>query len=200
MKLKLQLFMLVTTVLLLVACGKKSIVVLVPEPTGSVGRITVSNSAGFVEISKPNQATEIINENTAPSAPAEIKGEKINALFSEALAILPPNPIHFILFIEKDSTRVSPESLNQISEIIVIIKERASDHISVIGHTDTLGDEDYNQNLSFKRATAVKNLLIQQGIREDLIETTSHGKKNLLIKTQDNVAEVKNRRVEVVVR
>ena len=151
-------------------------------------------------MSMPNQATEIINENTAPGAPAEIKAETINALFSEALAILPPKPIHFILFFEKDSTRLSPESINQISSIIVVIRERASDHISVIGHTDTLGDENYNQNLSMRRAAVVKNLLIQQGIREDLIETTSHGKKNLLIKTQDNVAEAKNRRVEVVVR
>jgi outer membrane protein OmpA-like peptidoglycan-associated protein len=72
--------------------------------------------------------------------------------------------------------------------------------VGVIGHTDTLGDKLYNLNLSMRRAAAVRDLLVQNGVPAKHMETTSHGEKNLLIKTGDNVGEPKNRRVEVVVR
>ena len=72
--------------------------------------------------------------------------------------------------------------------------------ISVIGHTDTAGDKEYNFELSKRRAIAVKNLLVKQGVIKNFIKTTSHGEKNPLIKTGDNVIEPRNRRVEVIVR
>ena len=193
-------FILTVAVLVFAACGARNIVILVPDPDGKVGGIKVTNSAGSVEMDEPNRVTAIKNENTAPSAPTVITKEEIQALFSEALAIQPPPPIHFILFFEKDSTRLNSESLGQITNIVAAIRKRASIHVSVIGHTDTLGDKLYNQNLSARRATAVRDLLIQNGVVGDYIETTSHGDKNLLINTGDNVGEPKNRRVEIVVR
>jgi outer membrane protein OmpA-like peptidoglycan-associated protein len=197
---KLPFFSLMVVILFLAACSSNNMVVLVPDPDGTVGDIMVSNSAGRVEMNAPNRVTFIKDENTTPSAPADIKEEEIRALFSEALASQPPQPIHFVLYFEKDAPRLISDSINLIDGIIAAIRERVSSHISVIGHTDTLGDKLYNQKLSMLRAAAVRDLLIQKGIPEDHIETTSHGEKNLLIKTGDNVEEPKNRRVEVVVR
>jgi len=54
--------------------------------------------------------------------------------------------------------------------------------------------------LSNRRARAVTDLLIEKGIDKDQIETTSHGEENPIVKTEDNVSEPKNRRVEVFVR
>ncbi len=75
-----------------------------------------------------------------------------------------------------------------------------SPYISVIGHTDTAGDNQYNLRLSQNRALAVRRLLIHKGIIPAHIKSTSHGEENPLIKTADNVHEQRNRRVEVVVR
>jgi outer membrane protein OmpA-like peptidoglycan-associated protein len=197
---KLPFFILMAAVSVLAACSTKNLIVLVPDPDGTVGGVTVSNSAGRVEMNTPNRVTVVQDQNTTPSPPADIKEEEIRALFSDALAIQPPPPIHYVLYFEKDSSRLDSDSTNQIADIISAISERRSSHISVIGHTDTLGDKLYNQNLSMRRASAVRGLLIQKGVPEDHIETTSHGEKNLLIKTGDNVGEPKNRRVEVVVR
>lgn len=51
-----------------------------------------------------------------------------------------------------------------------------------------------------RRAQAVRKLLVDSGIADNIIDVSSHGEENLLIKTADNVANAQNRRVEVVVR
>jgi outer membrane protein OmpA-like peptidoglycan-associated protein len=185
---------------LIVACGPKNVVVLVPDPDGTVGQITVTNAAGSVEIDSANEATAIQDAQTPPSAPAPMKSKDIDNLFGEALAVQPQPPVHFILYFEKDSTRLRPASKGLLADVINTIQSRQSKHISVVGHSDTLGDKAYNLELSRRRAAAVKNLLVKQGIDAAFIETTSHGEENPLIKTADNVSNPKNRRVEVVIR
>ena len=182
------------------ACGPKNVVVLVPDPDGSVGSITVANDAGSVEIDTANESTTIRNAETAPSAPAEMGEKEIDNIFGQALAIQPQPPVHFILYFERNSTRLRPASLAMLPDVLSTIETRRSEHISVVGHSDTLGDKSYNLDLSKRRALAVKKLLVKRGVDEAFIETTSHGEENPLIKTADNVGNPKNRRVEVVVR
>lgn len=185
---------------LMTACSPKNVVVLVPDPDGSVGRITVANDAGSVEIDTANESTAIRDAKTAPSPPAEMEKKDIDQLFSEALAIQPQPPVHFILYFEKDSTQLRPSSVAMLTDILSTIQAGQSEHISVVGHSDTLGDKAYNLSLSMRRATAVKQRLVQKGIDEALIDITSHGEENPLVKTADNVSNPKNRRVEVVIR
>jgi outer membrane protein OmpA-like peptidoglycan-associated protein len=193
-------FILKAGVLLLAACGPGNLVVLIPDPDGAVGGVRVSNSAGSVEITAPHHAAVVKDETTAPSALADLSAEEVAKLFSEALAIRPMPPVHFLLYFELDSIELKPDSLNQIPDVMAAIRDRASRHISIVGHTDTLGEKIDNLDLSQRRALAVRDLLIRNGIPDRFIDTTSHGEKNLLIKTGDNVAEPRNRRVEVVVR
>jgi outer membrane protein OmpA-like peptidoglycan-associated protein len=182
------------------ACSPKNVIVLVPDPDGSVGRITVANDAGSVEIDAANESTAIRDAKTAPSPPAEMEKKDIDQLFSKALAIQPQPPVHFILYFEKDSTQLRPSSAAMLADILSTIQERQSEHLSVVGHSDTLGDKAYNLSLSMRRAAAVKKRLVQQGVDEALIDITSHGEENPLVKTADNVGNPKNRRVEVVIR
>jgi outer membrane protein OmpA-like peptidoglycan-associated protein len=182
------------------ACSPKNVVVLVPDPDGSVGSIMVANAAGSVEIDTANQSTAIRDAETAPSAPAEIAEKEIDNIFGDALAIQPQPPVHFILYFEKDSTRLRSSSLDMLPDVLATIRTRRSEHISVVGHSDTLGDKSYNLTLSNRRALAVKKLLMKKGVDEAFIETTSHGEENPLVKTADNVGNAKNRRVEVVIR
>lgn len=185
---------------LMTACSPKNVIVLVPDPDGSVGRITVANDAGSVEIDAANESTAIRDAKTAPSPPAEMEKKDIDQLFSKALAIQPQPPVHFILYFEKDSTQLRPSSAAMLADILSTIQERQSEHLSVVGHSDTLGDKAYNLSLSMRRAAAVKKRLVQQGVDEALIDITSHGEENPLVKTADNVGNPKNRRVEVVIR
>jgi len=195
-----QILLLLVLVLFVGNCAKRTMVVLVPDPDGKVGCITVSNLAGSVTVDTANQATIIKDQKTLPSAPKELEKQTISSVFSEVITIQLLPPVHFILYFQRNATTLTPASVKLIAEILSEIRERNSTDISVIGHSDTLGDKDYNFKLSKSRAIAISNLIVKQGVDQHFIRTTSHGEENPLIKTKDNVSEPKNRRVEVVVR
>jgi len=84
--------------------------------------------------------------------------------------------------------------------VFVTIRDRAPVDISVVGHTDTVGKDDYNSVLSLKRARAVASILRGKGVDPSVLDITSHGKRNPLVPTGDQVPEPRNRRVEITVR
>ena len=187
--------------LMITGCGGgRNLVVLVPDPDGSVGSITVSNEAGSTVLDAPNQATTIKDRKSKPEPPTIMKKEKIHSIFSKALAIQPTPPAHVILYFKTNSTELTPDSMKLLPHIFETVRRRNSLNISVVGHSDTAGSEAYNLKLSKQRALSVTGLLVEKGIPKENIETTSHGEKNPLIKTGDNVNEPRNRRVEVIIR
>ena len=80
------------------------------------------------------------------------------------------------------------------------IRDRVPVDISVVGHTDTVGEKEYNYALSLKRAKAVASILHEKGVDPSILDITSHGKDNPLVPTGDQVSEPRNRRVEITVR
>lgn len=66
------------------------------------------------------------------------------------------------------------------------------------GHTDTVGGVAYNQRLSERRARAVEDALVADGVPKDTIAARGVGKTDLMVPTADGVREPKNRRVEIV--
>jgi outer membrane protein OmpA-like peptidoglycan-associated protein len=108
--------------------------------------------------------------------------------------------VHYLLYFDSNSTQLTAESRRLIPEVIRTIRERNSNDVSVVGHSDTTGNREYNYRLSLMRAQAVRQLLVDAGIDPSSLEITSHGKDNPLIPTGDGVAEPRNRRVEITVR
>lgn len=184
----------------LVACSTGSTVVLVPDPDGSVGRITVANDAGTVVIDQANNATVVRDSKTPPTAVEEKTPAEIARLFGPVIAHQPLAPMHVVLQFRSDSVSLLPASIRQLPDIVAAIEARSPTRVSVVGHTDTMGDKRYNLDLSLRRAEAVKAMLVDRGVLETAIEVTSHGEENPVVKTADNVANAQNRRVEVVIR
>lgn len=187
-------------IVMLAACSHKNMVILIPDPDGAVGQITVSNAAGSVNIDQANQATIVKDAETAPDAPAQLEPNEVRKLFAGVLSAEPPPPVHFILHFQSDSVELLAEARQQLPEIVSEFQQRVPTRVSVVGHTDTLGDKAYNIDLSMRRALAVKKLLIEAGVDGAAIDVSSHGEENPLVKTADNVAKAENRRVEVIVR
>ncbi len=186
--------------LIISGCAPATTVVLLPDPDGKVGALTVSTDAGSVDIEQAGEATTVKSKSSLPSKPAIMSEEKIAATFGEVLASLPEPPVHFILYFMSGSTMLTKESSDLLPKILESVNKRKSQSISVVGHTDTAGNRQYNIRLSTKRAKAVSHLLIEKGVKKSYIKSTSHGEENPLIKTADNVNEPRNRRVEVIVR
>ena len=165
-------------------CAKKTMVVLIPDPDGTVGSITVTNQAGSVTMDQANQSTTIMNQEKEPSVPAKIDQSEIEGTFADAISIQPLPPVHFILYFKKGTSDLTQESVELIPNILAAIQERNSTDISVVGHTDTLGNKQYNLKLSKRRAAMVSDQLIQKGVEQDHLQVTSHGEENPLIETE----------------
>jgi outer membrane protein OmpA-like peptidoglycan-associated protein len=71
--------------------------------------------------------------------------------------------------------------------------------LEVEGHTDSVGGEEYNQHLSENRASAVRDYLIQQGVKSDTIIARGFGESQPAVSNDTASGKQQNRRVELIV-
>jgi len=178
----------------------QALIALLPDPeSGVTGRAIVTNEYGSVNLAAPRAATEVRSDR-APGAVQTIDQDEVSKLFETALAALPPEPKHFTLYFKFESDELTDESAGKVADILIAVKRLAVPEVVVVGHTDTLGDATTNTALGLKRAMSVRNVLLKAGITAGMIEVTSHGEADPLVKTRDNVSEPRNRRVEISVK
>lgn len=184
----------------IVGCATgKTVVVLLPDPDGQVGEIEISNKEGTRNINQVGYAVSVTSGN-APQPAVKMSEKEIKRIFAKALVAEPAPPARYILYFFWDSIELKPDSRETIKEIITEIEKRVSSDIEVIGHTDRSGTDEFNMELSRRRAERVRNLLVAADIAPAAIRAAFHGEGNPLIQTVDNVSEPRNRRVEVIVR
>ena len=174
--------------------------VLLPDPNGQVGELSISNRAGTRVLKEAQYALSVKGRDELPGSPALMEEKQIEELFGKTLKAQPDPPEKFVLYFTKGTSDLTEESEKLIPAIHKTIKDRDSRDISVIGHTDRVGKQAFNFKLGFDRARVIMHLLSYQGVLHTIIEVDSHGEDNPLIKTDDEVAEPRNRRVEVVIR
>jgi outer membrane protein OmpA-like peptidoglycan-associated protein len=191
----------------LTGCGahraKRDLIVLLPDPDGKGGVVTVTTQGGSQILDKPGYAVEVEGLNKPPIAPQPVEEKEITDVFGPALSMLPDPASRFILIIlyfERDTTKLTHESKDLLVEVLRTIKRRESNEVYVVGHTDLVGREPYNTELSSRRANHVRDLLVSSGIKPDMLFVSFYGKARPLVPTQDQVPEPRNRRVEVIVR
>lgn len=93
-----------------------------------------------------------------------------------------------------DSAKLLPAGYAEISRVATVLKKYDQTQIEVGGHTDSSGSEQYNLQLSQRRADAVKNALVQQGVSASRIRTIGYGESKPI---SSNPAA--NRRVEITI-
>ena len=116
----------------------------------------------------------------------------------------PPAPMvtppSFMVFFDWDRSNLSAQALATIKQAANAFKTKGNARITATGHTDTSGPEAYNMALSLRRANAVKDALVREGVPAQAITVVGMGEKGLLVQTGDNVREPQNRRVEIVIQ
>ncbi|WP_319582396.1 OmpA family protein [uncultured Pseudodesulfovibrio sp.] len=181
--------------LLLAGCGGGQTIVLLPDLNGHVGEVTVTSEGGqTATLTEANQAV------TGTSKVTTLSDAQVQSEFGAAIAAQPMPTARFILHFFSDSSELTAESKKLIPDVMQSWRDRNATDVSVIGHTDTVGEKQYNYDLSVRRAQKVRDLLVKAGMPEDIIQMTSHGEENPLIPTPDGKSEPRNRRVEVLVR
>jgi outer membrane protein OmpA-like peptidoglycan-associated protein len=105
------------------------------------------------------------------------------------------------IYFDFASDRIKKESEPVLAEIAQVMKQQSTWNISVEGHTDNIGGDAYNLDLSQRRAAAVKQALISRyGIDEHRMQTTGFGMRVPKDRNDTIEGRARNRRVELVKR
>jgi OmpA-OmpF porin, OOP family len=101
---------------------------------------------------------------------------------------------------ETDKSDLSASFKQMLQGIATVMKENPSYKLNVTGHADDRASDAYNMALSQRRADAVRNYLISQGISGDRITTTAMGERQPKVKATTVEARAENRRVQFDIR
>jgi outer membrane protein OmpA-like peptidoglycan-associated protein len=98
------------------------------------------------------------------------------------------------VYFDWNGWNLTAENLSVLQQAINNARSGGQSHITVVGHTDTSGSAEYNQQLSVRRANVVEEALIDMGARREAIQVSGVGESDLAVQTADGVKEAKNRR------
>lgn len=101
------------------------------------------------------------------------------------------------LFFDTNKTTIKNTSTASLEELYNALKNNPDIHILIIGHTDNVGTDTYNQQLSEGRAKAVRNEMIRRGIKPDRIQWKGMGEKMPITTNTTEEGRATNRRVEI---
>ena len=171
--------------------------VVVPSSDGHVGKIVVTHGAETRVIDSAWSGQRVTGNGVEATKLSE---EEVRQAFGPTLSALPGRPTSFMLYFLEGKDELTPESREELDKVFAELKRRPLPDIVVIGHTDTVGGLTYNDNLSLARAERMREMMVGLGIPAERIEAAGRGKRELLVPTEDNISEPRNRRVEINVR
>jgi outer membrane protein OmpA-like peptidoglycan-associated protein len=178
--------------------GEEMVVVL-PKADGHVGGVVVRRGDQEIVLDKPYATARV--RDTGVVEPAKVNASAVKKQFSAALSALPTRTTVFVLYFNIGKDELNEESLSKMEDVISEITRHPAAEITVTGHTDTEGSWRYNDKLSLARATKVRDELLRRGVSsEQIVSVAGRGERELLVQTAKDVAEARNRRVEIGVR
>ena len=98
-----------------------------------------------------------------------------------------------------NSAQLAPEARGSVSEISNALRDAPGRRVSIEGHTDSVGSQDYNLRLSRDRADSVARELVRAGTSRQNISTHGYGKSRPIASNNTERGRARNRRVEVVI-
>ena len=102
-------------------------------------------------------------------------------------------------FFDFDKSVLKPEGKAKLDDLVSKVKDINLEVVIAVGHTDSVGSDAYNQNLSVRRSEAVKAYLVSKGIEKNRVYTEGKGKKQPVADNKTAEGRAKNRRVEIEV-
>ena len=103
------------------------------------------------------------------------------------------------IYFEFDKDELMPRSFVELNKLLKIMRETPKLVIEIVGHTDALGDDDYNLDLSRRRALAVVKFLQDNKINKNRLRSHGEGEAKPIASNETDEGRAQNRRVEFVV-
>jgi OmpA-OmpF porin, OOP family len=105
----------------------------------------------------------------------------------------------FVVYFEWDRSNLNQAALETIDAAVNRARQCNVGGVVVVGHTDTSGSAEYNEALSERRASVVRDALVARGVAAGSIQTQARGEADLARATRDGVREPLNRRTAVTI-
>jgi OOP family OmpA-OmpF porin len=106
-----------------------------------------------------------------------------------------------MIFFDFDQATIKSGELAKVDRLAAAAtKNGGSYSIAAVGHTDRAGPDAYNQDLSMRRAEAIKDALVERGLAAGAISIEGKGETQPIEQTADGAAVAENRRVQVSIR
>ncbi|MEY4757789.1 MAG: hypothetical protein RJA34_2687 [Pseudomonadota bacterium] len=171
-------------------------ITLLPEEHGKVGVMVVKGQkGGEVVLDKPYGSS--VNDCDRVSF-QQSNAAEVNARYKGLIDTLPPAATYYRVNFVLGTANILPESQLVLKAMVEDFRKRPAAEVTIIGHTDKLGNSMANQSLSERRALEVKRLLVGDGgIRFEAIGTAWRGDLDPLPGTEGQRVVPRNRRVEV---
>lgn len=184
---------------LLSACGSpREHFSVLPDRDGKTGQMVVTPRQGKpITLDEANGSAMVRGGEASATKPS---AAELKEMFKEALDAQPMAPARFLLYFVEGGDTLTPESRRELENVLAEIKKRPAPDLIVVGHTDRVGTVADNDRLALRRAEKVRAQLVAQGIAADSVEASGRGEREPLVATADEVAEARNRRVEILVR
>jgi len=172
-------------------------IILLPERDGRSTAVIVRQGGREVKPDQPYAAAELSYADpwSYRASDAEVK-----ATFKDALTAQPSRAAYFTLNFKENSSELTEDSKMVFESVLADLKQRSVVDVVVVGHTDAVGSDAFNDDLARKRADSIRDALLARGLASSDVVAIGRGKRELLVPTADGIAEPRNRRVEIVVR
>jgi outer membrane protein OmpA-like peptidoglycan-associated protein len=153
---------------------------------GAIIGAAVGGAAGAVIGHQMDQQAKEIKQNI-PGAVVERVGEGLQVTFASGL-----------LF-DYDSDVLRTAARDNLATLASSLEKYPNTDLLIVGHTDSIGTDTYNQGLSERRAAAAANYLVGQGVARTRLRSTGRGETEPVVPNDTDADRQKNRRVEVAI-
>lgn len=137
--------------------------------------------------------------NNLDNCPTSPQGSKVDSkgcpLYSDETVT-----IELLVYFDNNKSDVKASYFSEIEKVARFMRQYPNTRVELAGHTSSLGDEQYNQSLSEKRARAVAKILTQEfNISASRVTAKGYGESRLKNTSKTKAAHAQNRRMEAVI-
>ncbi|MBW3627763.1 MAG: OmpA family protein [Gemmatimonadetes bacterium] len=174
------------------AAGGAAVGAVIGRQVGSTARgailgAAVGGAAGAVIGRRMDRQAEELDAALPPGTTVQRVGEGIAVTFESGL-LFPFN-----------STDLLPAGRNNLQGLAASLSRYPDTEVLIVGHTDDVGSDEYNQRLSIARAEAAASVLAAAGVPRNRIQTAGRGESEPIAGNVDDSSRQQNRRVEVAI-